>query len=57
MPAQARKPTNLTLDPDLLAQARALGIEVRRAAEAVRAATAEAWKRDNAEALGGFRQI
>ncbi|WP_322996585.1 type II toxin-antitoxin system CcdA family antitoxin [Castellaniella sp.] len=54
--AQAKKPTNLTLDPSLLNEARALGVNLSQAAEAglrraVADAKAEAWKRENAEAL------
>jgi antitoxin CcdA len=57
MPSQAnRKPTNLSLDPALLDEARELGVSVSRAAEAgprdaVRSAKAEAWNRGNAEAI------
>lgn len=56
MGAQARKPTNLSLDRDLLDAARALDINVSRAAEAgilaaVRMARAETWKRENAQAI------
>lgn len=52
----ARKPANLSLDQHLLAEARALGINLSRAAEAglreaVRDARAEQWQRENAEAL------
>lgn len=51
-----RKPANLSLDQSLLAEARALGINLSRAAEAglrqaVREAQAEQWRRDNANAL------
>lgn len=51
-----RKATNLSLDPVLLAEARALGLNVSRAAEAglaaaVRAARTETWRRENAAAL------
>lgn len=51
-----RKPTNLTLDAGLMGEARALGINLSRAAEAgVRAAVSEAraaaWRADNAAAL------
>ncbi len=54
--APAKKPTNLTLDPSLLNEARALGVNLSQAAEAglrraVADAKAEAWKRENAEAL------
>lgn len=52
----ARKPANLSLDTSLLAEARALGINLSRAAEAglrqaVRDAQTEQWRRDNAGAL------
>lgn len=51
-----RKPVNLSLDPALMAEARELGINASRAAEAglraaVAAARAEAWRRENAAAL------
>ncbi len=52
----ARKPTNVTLDPAVLEEARALGVNLSQAAEAgvrraVAQARAEAWKKENAEAL------
>lgn len=51
-----RKPTNLSLDHALLDQARALDVNLSRAAEdgiraQVRKAQAEQWQRENAEAL------
>lgn len=51
-----RKATNLSLDADLIREARALSVNISQAAEAgVRRAVAEAraeqWRRDNAEAL------
>lgn len=51
-----RKPANLSLDQDLLSEAKALGINLSRAAEAglraaVRDARAERWRHENAEAL------
>lgn len=51
-----KKPTNLTLDQGLLAEARAFGVNLSQAAEAglrsaVRDAKATAWKRENAKAL------
>jgi antitoxin CcdA len=57
----ARKGTNLTLDPALLGEARRLGVNVSRAAEAglraaVRAAAAEAWQRENAAALAASNE-
>lgn len=57
VPAQAaRKPTNMTLDASLLAEARSLGVNLSQAAEAgVRRAVAEAkaaaWQREHADAL------
>lgn len=61
MPAAARKPTNLSLDPALLEEARALGVNVSRAAEgglreAVRKARGEAWLRENAEAIESYNR-
>lgn len=51
-----RKPTNLSLDPDLIREARSFGVNLSQEAEAgVRQAVAEAkaeqWRRDNAEAV------
>jgi antitoxin CcdA len=56
MNAPARKPTNLSIDSDLLEEARQLNINLSRAAEnglsiAVLQAKAEKWKMENAEAL------
>ncbi|WP_299508047.1 type II toxin-antitoxin system CcdA family antitoxin [uncultured Roseobacter sp.] len=56
MPAAHRKPTNLSLDTSLLREARALKVNLSRAAEeGVRAAVAEAratvWRAENAAAL------
>ncbi len=56
MPTAARKPTNLSLDPALLSEAKALKINLSRAAEdGVRQAVAQAraaeWKAQNAQAL------
>jgi antitoxin CcdA len=56
MGAHPRKATNLSLDAELLHDARALGVNVSRAAEeglraAVRSARAEAWRAENAEAI------
>ena len=52
----SRQPANLTLDRELLADARELQINLSRAAEAgvrdaVRAAKIAAWKAENAEAF------
>ena len=51
-----KKPANLSLDAQLLAEARALNINLSAAAEdgvkkAVSKAKSEAWKRENAEAI------
>lgn len=51
-----RKPTNLTLDPSLLSEARALGVNLSQAAEvglrqAVAKAKAQAWQQENSAAL------
>ena len=56
MGVQSRKATNLSLDSELLQEARALGVNVSRAAEAgvrvaVRQARADAWRTENAEAI------
>jgi len=54
-----RKPTNLSLEADLVAAARRLGLNLSRAAEdgirsAVRAEAARRWQEENAE---GIRQM
>lgn len=56
-----RKPANLSLDQSLMAEARALGINLSRAAEAglrhaVREAQAEQWRRENAAALAASNE-
>ncbi|MCB1376964.1 MAG: type II toxin-antitoxin system CcdA family antitoxin [Alphaproteobacteria bacterium] len=56
MNTQPRKPTNLSLDASLLAEAKALKVNLSRAAEdGVRCAVANAkaaqWKAENAAAL------
>lgn len=56
MNAQSRKPTNLSLDGALLSEAKALNVNLSRAAEqgvraAVTAAKTEQWKAENAAAL------
>ncbi|NGM44964.1 type II toxin-antitoxin system CcdA family antitoxin [Rhodobacter sp. SGA-6-6] len=55
----ARRSTSMTLDAALLDEAKALGVNVSRAAEqgvaaALKAARAEAWKRENAEAIKNY---
>jgi antitoxin CcdA len=52
----ARRATSMTMDAALLDEAKALGVNISRAAEqgvaaALKAARAEAWKRENAEAI------
>ena len=52
----ARKPANLSLDPELVLAAKELKINISRAAEdglrkAVSEARAAAWKAENAEAI------
>lgn len=54
--AGRKKPTNLSLDAALVAEAGEYDVNLSQAAEAgvreaVRAAKAEAWKRENAEAI------
>ncbi len=56
MNAQPKKATNLTLDSSLIKEARALDVNLSRAAEeglreAVRQARADRWRAENAEAL------
>lgn len=56
MNVQSRRPTNLSLDTSLLIEAKALKVNLSRAAEegvrtAVAVAKAEQWKVENAEAL------
>lgn len=53
---QVRKPTNLSLDSAIVAEAKELGVSLSQAAEsgiaaAVARAKAEHWKRENAEAI------
>lgn len=52
----ARRATSMTMDAALLDEAKALGVNISRAAEqgvaaALKTARAEAWKRENAEAI------
>ena len=58
-PAAVRRSTSLTLDRALLDEARLLGVNVSRAAEAgvheaVRVARTAAWRRENAEAIAEY---
>lgn len=58
MPAN-RRATSMTLDASLLDEARALGVNLSRAAEEgillqVRAKRARRWKEDNAEAIEDY---
>ena len=57
-----RKATNLSIDRDLLEEAKRLGINVSRAAEsglldAVRREKAAAWLRENAEAIAAWNAL
>lgn len=61
MASTGRKSTNLSLDPDLVEQARALGVNLSKAAEgglraAVAAARAERWQQENAAAIEGYNR-
>lgn len=61
MSATTRKPTNLSLDPALIEDAKALDVNISRAAEAglreaVRKAKGEAWLRENAAALESWNE-
>lgn len=54
-----RRSTSMTLDAALLDEARALGVNISRAAEEgvlaqVRAARARRWKEDNAQAIADY---
>lgn len=56
MNSQPRRPTNLSMDATLLTEAKALKVNLSRAAEegvrhAVATAKAEQWKAENASAL------
>ena len=56
MPAPNRRATSLTMDRQLLDDARALGVNISRAAEAgltraLKEAREVAWKRENADAI------
>lgn len=56
-----RKAANITLDEDLLTEARDLGVNVSRAAEtgvsdAVRKARAKQWLEENRAALEGYNE-
>lgn len=60
MPTATKQRTNVTLDADTLADARALGLNVSAIsdaalAEAVRQAKAKDWAQDNAEAIAERR--
>lgn len=60
MPA-SRRATSMTLDAALLDEARALGVNISRAAEEgillqVRAERARRWKEDNAEAIADYNR-
>jgi antitoxin CcdA len=57
----SRKAVNLSIDADLLAEAKALGVNVSRAAEAgiaeaVKAEKERRWKEENREAIEGWNR-
>ena len=57
-----RRATSLTLDRDLLAEAKTLGVNVSRAAEeglavALKAERARRWKEENAEAIREYNEF
>ncbi|MFO1141912.1 MAG: type II toxin-antitoxin system CcdA family antitoxin [Amaricoccus sp.] len=62
MAAARRRSTSLTLDRDLLDEARSLGVNVSRAAEAgldvaIRDARARRWREANADALADYNRF
>ena len=59
MPSAAKKPTNLSIRSDLLADARALDINLsaeleKHLTEVIRQRRAEQWLADNREAIEGY---
>lgn len=59
--AVRKRPTNLTLDSDLVDEAKRLGVNVSQACEAGLAATVlkelgEKWKRENREAIESWNK-
>ncbi len=61
MPTSARKAANLSLDSELLSQARELDINLSRAAEdgiakAVKAERERRWLEENAEAIQAYNE-
>ena len=51
----ARKPVNLSIDPELLVKARELDVNISRAAEdGLRAAVSRAWQIENADAIAAW---
>jgi antitoxin CcdA len=62
MPTATRRSTSLTLDRQLLDEARELGVNVSRAAEnglaaAVRAARAQRWQEENRAAIEDYNRF
>ncbi len=56
-----RRATSLTLDAAMLDEAKSLGVNISRAAESgivseLKRAKAEAWKRENAEAILAYNE-
>lgn len=61
MPASQRRATNITLDADLVAEARALNLSISRAAEsglseAIRKEKERRWLEENTEAIESFNR-
>jgi antitoxin CcdA len=61
MPRSHRRATNITLDADLVAEARALNVNISRVAEtglteAIRKEKERRWQEENAEAIESFNR-
>ena len=52
-----RKPVNLSIDPNLLTEAKTMNVNISRAAEdGLRAAVSRAWQIENAAAIESFNK-
>lgn len=61
MPIAVRRPTTLTIDPALVEEARALNLNLSKAAEtgivnAIKEAKATQWQNENAEAIADYNR-
>ncbi len=61
LPSKRRKATNVTVDADLLAEAKALGLNLSRTleerlAELVKAERERRWKEENREAIDAYNR-